>query len=142
MNSPERVLSKMEPKYVTLEYCFILMSLYWMFSGSDFLILCWLQSKIDFVFSSPKWIHNLISTDQSQNELKLLFSADWILVMSLCWNIKQVSSAYGNSSQTTACEISLINKRKRSGPKTDPWGTPHRRFPGSEKVFLILNFLL
>ena len=142
MNSPERVLSKMEPKYVTLEYCFILMSLYWMFSGSDFLILCWLQSKIDFVFSSPKWIHNLISTDQSQNELKLLFSADWILVISLCWNIKQVSSAYGNSSQKTACEISLINKRKRSGPKTDPWGTPHRRFPGSEKVFLILNFLL
>ena len=39
MDSPERVSSKMQPKYVTLEYYFILMSLYWMFSGFDFMIL-------------------------------------------------------------------------------------------------------
>ena len=50
MDSPERFSSKMEPKYITtLEYCFILMSLCWMFSGFDFLILCLMPNKIDFV---------------------------------------------------------------------------------------------
>ena len=46
MDSPENVSSKMQPKYVTLEYCFILMSLYWMFSGFDFFILCLLPNKL------------------------------------------------------------------------------------------------
>ena len=54
MDSPERVSSNMQPKYVTLEYCFILMSLYWMFSGFDFLISCLLPNKTDFVLFSPK----------------------------------------------------------------------------------------
>ena len=54
MDSPESVSSKMQPKYVTLEYCFILMSLYWMFSGFDSLILCLLPNKIDFVLASSK----------------------------------------------------------------------------------------
>ena len=48
MDSPERVSSKMQPEYVALEYCFILMSLYWMFSGFDFLVLCLLPNQIDF----------------------------------------------------------------------------------------------
>ena len=140
MDSPERVSSKMQLKYVTLEYCVILMSLYWMFSCFDFLILCLLPNKIDFVLSSPKWILNLLSTNQSQSILKFLFSADSISVISLCWNIKQVSSAYSNSSQSTAYGISFIYKRKRNGPKMDSGGTSHRRFPGSEKVFLIWTF--
>ena len=38
MDSSEKVLSRMQPKYVTLEYCFILMSLYWMFTGFEFLM--------------------------------------------------------------------------------------------------------
>ena len=53
-DSSERVLSMMQPKYVTSEYCFILMSSYWMCSGFEFLILRLLQHKIDFVLSSPK----------------------------------------------------------------------------------------
>ena len=44
----------MQPRYVTLENRFILMSFCWMFSGFDFLILCLLPNKIDFVLSSPK----------------------------------------------------------------------------------------
>ena len=36
MDSPERVSSSMQPKYVTLENCLILMLLYWMFSGFEF----------------------------------------------------------------------------------------------------------
>ena len=50
MDSPASVSSRMQPKYVTLEYCFILMSLYWMFSGFDFLILCLLPNKSDFFY--------------------------------------------------------------------------------------------
>ena len=83
-DSPERVSSKMQPKYVTLEYCFILMSLYWMFSGFNFLILCLLPNKIDFVLSSPKLIFNSLSTNQSQSILKFLFSGISISVISLC----------------------------------------------------------
>ena len=49
MDSPERVSSEMQPKYVTLESCFILMSLYWIFSGFDYLILRLLSNEIDFV---------------------------------------------------------------------------------------------
>ena len=143
MDSPERVSSRMQPMHVTLEYCFILMWLYWMFSDFEFLILCLLPNKIDFVLSSPKWILNSLSPNQSQSIMKFLFSAVSISVISLCWNIKQVPSAYSNSSQSTAYGISFIYNRKRSGPKMDPWGTPHGRFLTSEKVFLIwtLNFL-
>ena len=54
MDLAERFSSRMQPKYVTLEYCFILMSLYWMFSGFKVIILCLLPNKIDFVLSSPK----------------------------------------------------------------------------------------
>ena len=54
MDSPERISSKMQPKYLTLEQCFILMSLYWMFSDFDFLILCLKPNKIDVVLSSSK----------------------------------------------------------------------------------------
>ena len=54
MDSTESVSSKMQPKYMTLEYCFILMSLYWMFSDFEFIILCVMPNKIDLVLSSPK----------------------------------------------------------------------------------------
>ena len=54
MDSPERVSSRMEPKYVTSEYCLIFMSLCWMFSSFEFLILCLLSNKTDYVLSSPK----------------------------------------------------------------------------------------
>ena len=92
MDSPERVSSKMQPKYVTLEYCFILMSLYRIFSGFDFLILCLLPNKIDFVLSLPKW------------------TLDSISVISLCWSIKQVSPAYSNSSQIYVREKGVVLK--------------------------------
>ena len=85
----ERVSSKMQPKYVTLEYCFILMSLYWMFSCYDVLVLFLLPNKMDFDLSSPKWILSLLSANQSQSILKVLSSAVSISVISLCWNIIQ-----------------------------------------------------
>ena len=133
MAFPKRVSTRLQPKYVTLVYCFILMSLHWMFRGFKFLILCLLPNKIDFVLSSPKWILNL-STNQSQSILKLLFSAVSISVIFLSWNIKQVPSIYNNTSQSTACGISIIYNKKSIGPKMHFWETQHRRFPGSEKL--------
>ena len=52
-------------------------------------------------------------------------------------------SAYSSSLQSPACGISFKYNSKKSGHKMDPWGTPHREFPGFEKVFLIwtLDFL-
>ena len=54
MDAWEMVSSRMQPKHVTQEYVFILMSLYWMFSGFEFFILCLLVNKIDLVLSSPR----------------------------------------------------------------------------------------
>ena len=57
--------------------------------------------------------------------------------------MKQVPSAYKRNSHLTACGMSFIYKRNRSGPKIDPWTTPHKSCPGSEKDLfkLTLNFL-
>ena len=54
-----------------------------------------------------------------------------------------MSSAYKINSHLTACVMSLIYKRNRNQPKIDPWGTPHKRCPGSERDLfkLTLNFL-
>ena len=52
MDSPDRVSSRMQSKYVTLEYCFILMSLYWIFSAFEFVISC--CQTIVYVLYSPK----------------------------------------------------------------------------------------
>ena len=132
MDSLAKVFSRMQTKYMTLECFFVLMSLYWTSSAFEFLISCLLPNKIDFVLSSPKWILNLLSTNQSQSMVKFLFNTVLISGICFCWNIKQVSSAYSNSSQTTACGRSFIWNKKVS-----------RRFPDLEKVYLIstLNFL-
>ena len=61
MDSLAKVFSKMQPKYMTLECFFVLMSLYWTSSAFEFLISCLLPNKIDFVLSSTKWILNLLS---------------------------------------------------------------------------------
>ena len=39
--------------------------------------------------------------------------------------------------------MSFIYRRGSSGPKIDPWGTPHKSCPGPEKDLLkfALNFL-
>ena len=91
------------------------MSLHWLFSGFEFLILCFLQNRTDFAISSPKLIlsiiYYLLSTNQSHNMLNFLFSAQSILVIALCWNIKQVPSAYSNSSgQILPKDVNLNNK--------------------------------
>ena len=39
--------------------------------------------------------------------------------------MRQESSAYKNSSHFTDWGISLTYKRKSSGPRMDPCGTPH-----------------
>ena len=54
-----------------------------------------------------------------------------------------MSSAYKSNSYLTACGMSFIYKRNRSEPQIDPWGTPHKSYPGSEKYLfkLTLNFL-
>ena len=70
---------------------------------------------MDFVLSSPKWILNLFSTNQSQRELKFLFKFVYIVFTSFTY------------------------KRKISGPRIDPCGTPQERSPGEESSFSILT---
>ena len=76
-----------------------------MFRGLAFLTLRLLLKKIDFVLSSPKWMLSLLSTNQSHIKLKFLLSWISISLISLCLNIKQVSSAYKSSSHLTACGV-------------------------------------
>ena len=62
----------------------------------------------------------LFSINHSQNMLKFLFSAVSVSVIYLCWNIKQVPSAYSSSLQSPACGISFKYNSKKSGHKMDP----------------------
>ena len=36
--------------------------------------------------------------------------------------------------------MSSTCSKNRSGPNTDPWGTPQVRFPGSQNFFISINF--
>ena len=81
MDSPERVLSKMEPKYVTLEYCFILMPLYWMFSGLDFLILSVYSYHVTYAFQSESTLYNCLNIEElvtwSRSKIWSLSDCNW-----------------------------------------------------------------
>ena len=52
--------------------------------------------------------------------------------LQLCY---EESSAYKRRSQSTARGISLTYKRKISGPREEPCGTPHDNLPGNEYSF-------
>ena len=69
IGSADIVSSSTHPRYVTSEYCFIFMSLHLIFNWRIFFALRLLAKRIDFVLSSPKWILNLLSTNQSQMSL-------------------------------------------------------------------------
>ena len=133
IDPPESVLSRMQPKHITFEYCLSFLPLYWMIERLAFLTLFLLLKRIDIVLSSLKSTLRLLSTNQSHIKLKFL-SLISISLMSLCWNIRQASSAYKSSSHLTACGVSYIG-----GIDLRSWGTPHKSFPGSEKVYLNLR---
>ena len=78
---------------------------------------------------------SLLSTNQSQRELKLLFNRFSISLTLLSPNTRQESFAYRSKSQSTACGMSFTYKRKMSGPSIEPCGTPHVNSPGDEKSF-------
>ena len=75
---------------------------------------------------------SLLSMNHSQRELKSLFSCSSIVLVSFAVYIRQVSSAYNNSSELTACGISFTYKRKSNGPRIEPSGTPQDNLPGEE----------
>ena len=52
---------------------------------------------------------------------------------------RQVSSAYDSNSEFTTCGISFTHKRKRRGPRIDPWGTPQAICPRDETSFSTLT---
>ena len=64
----------MHPKYLTLEYCLIYVSPYFIFSFLTFLILNLVPKSIDLILPSPKWILSSLLTNQSKMLSKFLFS--------------------------------------------------------------------
>ena len=91
--SPDKVSSNSQPEYVTFEYCLILTSPYSMSRGTIFLFQFLVEKRIDLVLSFPKWMLNLLSTNQSHIFEKFFVSSSFICSRSLCWNNKHVSSA-------------------------------------------------
>ena len=120
MDSSDTLLSSIHPKYVTLLCCLILISPYLMSRSVWFFRCHFVPNRIDFVLSSPKWMLSLLSMNYSQRELKSLFSCSSIVLVSFAVYIRQVSSAYNNSSELTACGISFTYKRKSNGPRIEP----------------------
>ena len=64
-DSPERLSSKIHPRYFTFACCLISIPLYTVFKDLAFQRLCSVQNNIDFILSCPKCILNLLSTNQS-----------------------------------------------------------------------------
>ena len=62
---------------------------------------------MDFVLSTPKYILNLLSTNQSHSVLKYLFSLFSISFISFPSYARQESSAYNSRSHVTACDMLL-----------------------------------
>ena len=85
--SPERLSSNERPRYVTVVwYCLIcICSPYLISRLPTWISLCFVSNSIHFVFSSPKWILCLLSTNQSQTSEKFLFRFLSISLTSLCW---------------------------------------------------------
>ena len=54
------------------------------------------------------------------------FKNSSFILLSEIWNV--VSSAKRIEKKFVAAGRSFINNKKRRGPKTDPWGTPHSIF--------------
>ena len=93
------------------------------------------EKRIDLVLSFPKWMFNLLSTNQSHILEKFLVSSSFIHSRSICWNYKHVSSAERNRSQSTACGMLFIYNRNNNGPIMDSCGTLHC------KLSEVVNFL-
>ena len=102
IDSPERLSSKIYPRYFTFACCLISMSLYAIFKGLSFRNLCLVTNNTDFVLSCPKCILNLLSTNQSHKLKKSLISCFSISILLLCWKSRPVLSAQSNESLTTA----------------------------------------
>jgi hypothetical protein len=52
-----------------------------------------------------------------------------------------VSSANNLHKPIVSSAMSLINTKKRRGPRMDPWGTPASRLPFPEITFFIITCL-
>ena len=96
--SPEKDSSNIQPRKVTSEYRLI-------FNDPYFLHLFEGVKRMEFVLSSPKWMLNLLCLNQLQMFEKFLFSCCSIILMSLYWKIRPVSSALSRRSQFIVCTI-------------------------------------
>ena len=97
------------------------------------------MNQAEWILFSPNWMLSLLSRNYSHRLLKSLFNCFSISVTRLCWKIRQESSAYSNSSEDTACFISLTYIRKSKEPRIDPWGTPHEISEMLEYLFSVLT---
>ena len=133
IDSPDIVSSSKQPKYVTLEYCFISIPLYIILNLPAFVKLNFEPKSMSFVFSSPRWILSLLFTNHSHKLPKSFLNWCSIVWTFLCWNVRPESSTYKNKSEWMAWGISLTYSKNRSGPKIDPWGTSQEILEKSEK---------
>ena len=86
IDSPERVSSNKQPRYVTVWYCLMCISPYLISKLVTLLSLCFVPNSKHFVLCSPKWMLSLLSIyKQSQTFDKFLFRFLSISFMSLCW---------------------------------------------------------
>ena len=74
MLPPDRLQSKIHPKYFTSLCCFILISPLFISNLALHFNLLFVPKRMDFIFSSPKWILNLFFfMNQLHKELNILF---------------------------------------------------------------------
>ena len=134
IGSPDTDSSNAHPRYVFCAFCFIFISLYIIFSLRIFLGLCLLGKRIYLVLSSPKWILNLLSTDQSQifskSSLSIFFDyCNVLMLVYKAWVIGIQEKIW------MYCLRHIIDiKQKQKGSQN---GTPQKIFPKSDSLFSV-----
>ena len=118
ISRPDRVSSKRQPRYSTVENCFRVTPFLFMVIGSALILLFFGLNRIDLVLSSPKWMDNLLSTNQSHRLLKSVLSFASISDMFLWVNEMQVSSAYSLTSQSVTASHWCIKEKERAENRT------------------------
>ena len=119
IDSPDIVPFTKQPRHVTLEYCFISISLYTLISFPDFIPFCVKLKSIRSVFSSLKWIPNLFSINHWHKLEKILFKVAFyctsIFMLQCLSEILYIWIQRKSRKNTLGHTINILQKRR--GPK-------------------------
>ena len=106
--SPDIVSSNKHPRYLTLKWCLICISSYFVLRFLIFFLLNLEAKSVNFVFSLPKCILSLLSTNQSHISEKILLYYFSVSSISLCLQTNIAFDSLRYVKNKSGSEIELL----------------------------------